>query len=98
MTFNNLPVHKSRRQLMLEVPRDIHQFNGRIVLANGMRYPTEHVDAVMGHISGKQISNFMMLIDGVPRYKPRPETYPRLVALYCFVAIHWPRIARHIVK
>lgn len=106
MALNNLPVPKSRRRLMVEVPVTIIAFKGKILLPiphkNGsviyIPYPRRDVDNVMGHESGRQISMFKTLINGELRYKPRPETYPRLLALYCYIAIKWPHIAEHIVK
>ena len=98
ITLNNLPDSKSRRELLIEVPRTIIQFEGKIRLSNGLLYPRRDVDSVMGHESGRQISMFKTLVNGELRYKPRPETHPRLLALYFYVAIRWPHIAGHIVK
>lgn len=98
IALENLPEPKSRRRLVIEVPRTILRFEGRILLPNGMPYPRHDVDRVMGHESGRQLSMFMTLINGELRYKPRPETLPRLVALYCYVDIEWPHIAGHIIK
>lgn len=96
ITLSNL--RKGRRGLVIEVPRTIIQFEGRILLPNGMPYPRRDVDRVMGHESGRQLSMFMTLRNGELRYKPRSETLPRLLALYCYVAIEWPHIAEHIIK
>lgn len=93
----NLPDPKSRRDLFVEVPRTIINFKGTILLSNGMPYPRHNVDSCMGHESGRQISMFMELVDGELRYKPRTLTFPRLLALYTYVAIKWPLIAAHIV-
>lgn len=98
IAMNNLPIRLSRRELLVEIPRTIMQFEGGIFLSNGMIYPRREVDSVMGHESGRQLSMFMTLINGELRYKPRPETLPRLLALYCYVAIKWSHIAEHIIK
>lgn len=98
IALRNLPEPRSRRQLHVEVPQTIIQFKGKILLPNGYVYPRDDVDSVMGHESGRQISMFLEMKHGKPRYIPRTITFPRLTALYAYVAIKWPHIAEHIVK
>ncbi len=99
MTLRNLPEPKSRRALRWEVQLRITAFEGRIILSNGYPYPRQCLDSVMGHESGRQISMFLeMENEDVPRYTPNSLTFPRLLALYCYVAIRWPHLAEHIVK
>ncbi|MES9861138.1 MAG: hypothetical protein ABW157_13540 [Candidatus Thiodiazotropha sp. LLP2] len=98
MTLRNLPEAASRRVLRTDVQMRILRFKGKIVMANGYPYPRRDLDIVLGHESARQISMFLEMRDGKPRYKPSTMTYPRLLALYCWVAIRWPYLAEHIVK
>ncbi|MGH1439770.1 MAG: hypothetical protein ACRBBR_06640 [Cellvibrionaceae bacterium] len=98
MTLKSLPEKHSRRQFVIEVPRAIINFKGKILLPNGCVYPRLEVDRIMGHESGRQISMFLEMKEGELRYRPKTLTYPRLQALYLYVAIKWPHIAEHIVK
>ncbi|ODS23042.1 hypothetical protein AB835_10850 [Candidatus Endobugula sertula] len=98
IVLRNLPAPKSRRELVIHVPRTICEYEGRIFLANGYLYPRDDVDSVMGHESGRQISMMIEMKDGALRYPARTMTYPRLLALYCYIAIQWPDIAKDIVK
>ena len=98
ITLRNLPEPKSRRELRVEVQNKIVSFKGKITFPCGYMYDRRNVDNVMGHESGRQLSMILEMKDGAPRYKPSNLTYPRLLALYCYVAIRWPHLAEHIVK
>ncbi len=98
ITLSNLLETKSRRELRWEAQKYIVEFKGKIVLSNGYPYPRMAIDSVLGHESARQISMFLEMKDGAPRYKPSSLTFPRLQALYCYVAIRWPHLAEHIIK
>lgn len=98
IALTNLPQPKSRRQIRVEAQLRIVGFKGKILMSNGRPYDRIHVDNVLGHESARQISMFLEMKDGKPRYQPSSLTYPRLLALYCYVAICWPHLAKRIVK
>lgn len=98
MTLRNLPEPMSRRELRVEAQHKIVSFKGKIIFPCGYMYDRRNVDNVLGHESGRQISMFLEMKDGAPRYKPSNLTHPRLMALYCYVAIRWSHLAEHIVK
>ncbi len=88
----------SRRDLHRLIPQAIWEFDGVIEFLDGRPYPRKQAFNLIGHESGKAISNFLAFKNGAPRYTPRSETVPRLLMFYLFIAIHWPEVAKDIIK
>ena len=100
MVLNNLPHQFSRRGLQKEVELTLYGFKGKILLPNGMPYPINNISHVLGEESAKGIGHILNMVDAQGRfnYRPRNQTLPRLQLLYCFVAIKYPDLAKHIVR